>query len=279
MAHGLGGTRDSGLLPYAERFAGAGLDALVFDYRHFGVSSGEPRQLLSMLRQRRDYHAAIAHARGLDGVDSDRIVLWGTSYSGGHVICVGSEDPRVAAVVAQTPMVDGVAALRNLVEYAGLGQLVRLTVEGLRDVADALLGREPRLVPVVGPPGSFGAMTTEDAEPGYRRIAGPSWRNELCVRGTLEFAVNRPIARAARVGCPLLVQVAAEDSVAPAEAARRAARRADLSGRCEVRGYPIGHFDIYVGDGFERAVTDQIDFLSRRLAQGSPRRAVAATTG
>jgi hypothetical protein len=29
--------------------------------------------------------------------------------------------------------------------------------------------------------------------------------------------------------------------------------------------YPGGHFDIYVGDPFERVVTDQIDFLRRHV--------------
>ena len=107
MAHGFGGTRDSGLLPFAQAFAAAGLDAFVFDYRNFGDSTGEPRQLVDWRRHREDYRAAIAHARGLDGVDPDRIVLWGTSYSGGHVVAVAADDARIAAVIAQTPATDG----------------------------------------------------------------------------------------------------------------------------------------------------------------------------
>src|ERR1700674_4620346 len=67
LAHGFAGTVDSGLLPYAERFAAAGLDALAFDYRHFGASEGDPRQLLSIPRQLEDYAAAIAFARSLPG--------------------------------------------------------------------------------------------------------------------------------------------------------------------------------------------------------------------
>lgn len=90
MAHGFGGTRDTGLLGYAEAFAAAGIDAFVFDYRGFGASQGTPRQLVSYRRQRQDYHAAIAAARRLPGVDPERIVLWGTSYSGGHVVAVAA---------------------------------------------------------------------------------------------------------------------------------------------------------------------------------------------
>src|SRR6478736_8002572 len=80
LAHGFGGTVDSGLIPYAERFSAAGLDALAFDYRHFGASDGEPRQLLSIREQLEDWAEAIAFARSLEGVDPERILLWGSSY-------------------------------------------------------------------------------------------------------------------------------------------------------------------------------------------------------
>ncbi len=113
LAHGFAGTVDSGLLPYAERFAAAGVDALAFDYRHFGSSEGEPRQLLSIPRQLEDYAAAIAFARSLEGVDPDRIVVWGSSYSGGHVVPVAVADGHVAAVISQVPGMDGRAAVLN----------------------------------------------------------------------------------------------------------------------------------------------------------------------
>src|ERR1700681_4663931 len=123
LGHGFAGTVDSGLLPFAERFAAAGVDALAFDYRHFGASDGEPRQLLSIPRQLEDYAAAIARARTLDGVDPERIGAWGSSYSGGHVVAVAVADGRVAAVISQVPAMDGAATLVNIARYAGAGQL------------------------------------------------------------------------------------------------------------------------------------------------------------
>src|SRR5881392_1074888 len=51
LAHGFTGVRDQRLDAYAERFAEAGLTALVLDYRYFGDSDGEPRQLLDIRRQ------------------------------------------------------------------------------------------------------------------------------------------------------------------------------------------------------------------------------------
>lgn len=267
MAHGFAGTVDSGLMPYAEGFAAAGVDALAFDYRHFGASDGEPRQLLSVARQLEDYTSAIAFARSLEGVDADRIVLWGSSYSGGHVVQVAVADGRVAAVIAQVPAMDGAAALLNAGRYAGVGQLAKLTLAGLRDVAASLRGRPPVMVPVVAAPGTLGVMTSEDAEPGYTAIAGPTWRNEVAARIVLVASLHRPGLQADRLPCPILVQIADRDAVAPVKAAQDAAWRA--TGRAEVRTYPIGHFDIYVGAAFEQAMADELRFLARHVRAGS----------
>ena len=134
MAHGIGGTRDSGLAPFAEAFAEAGLDVLLFDYRSFGASTGEPRQLGWPPRHRDDYRAAVAFARGLDGVDPERIVLWGTSWSGGHIVYVAADDPRIAAVISQAADLDGLRTLREISRYADWGQLLRVNLEALKDV-------------------------------------------------------------------------------------------------------------------------------------------------
>lgn len=275
MAHGFGHTRDSGLEPYAERFAAAGLDALVFDYRTLGDSTGEPRQLVDWRRQREDYLAAVAFARTLEGVDTDRIVLWGTSYAGGHVIPVAADDGRVSAVVSQVPAADGLAAVIEIGRYAGPRALLRVTAAGMRDAVGALLGREPLRMPIVGPPGTLAAMTTPDAEPGSRAIQGPTFRNEYCARGALAAALNRPLTRAADLPCPILFQIADRDSVAPPAAAMKAAWRA--TGRAEVRRYPVGHFDLYTGEGFERAVGDQLHFLRRHLAPAAERAGSASS--
>jgi uncharacterized protein len=267
LAHGFAGTVDSGLLPFAERFAAAGLDALAFDYRHFGASEGEPRQLLSIPRQLEDYAAAIAFARSLPGVDPDRVVLWGSSFSGGHVVAAAAADARVAAAISQVPGMDGAATLLNLLRYAGPGQCARLVAAGLRDLAASLRGRPPVTAAVVGPPHSLASMTTADAEPGYLAIAGPSWRNEVAARIFLTAGSYRPGLQADRLPCPILIQIADRDAIAPVKAAQDAAWRA--TGRAEVRTYPIGHFDIYLGAPFERAIADQLYFLARHLGKPS----------
>ncbi|MEV0033530.1 alpha/beta hydrolase [Nocardia sp. NPDC050793] len=263
MAHGFGGTRDTGLLGYAESFADSGLDAFVFDYRGFGESEGAPRQYVSVRRQRQDYHAAIAAARHLPGVDPGRIALWGTSYSGGHVVAVAAQDRRVAAIVSLTPAMDGFATLAQLARYAGVGQLARAAAHGLRDVARALTERTPYHVPIVGPPGSAAMMSTPGAEEACLSMAGPTWRNEVCARTALEVGLNRPITFASRVPCPMLVQVGTNDRVAPPAAARRTAAKAGQL--AQLREYPVDHFDVYHGPWQQRALADQLEFLTRVL--------------
>lgn len=263
LAHGLGGTVDAGLLPFAERFAAAGLHALAFDYRHFGCSEGEPRQLLDIDRQLDDWQAAVRFARTLPGVDPDRIALWGTSFSGGHVISVAVRDRQIAAVIAQCPMLDGLSALRNMLDYAGMMHAVHLTVLGLYDLLRAALRLSPIMMPVVGEPGSRALLTSSDALAGYQRIAPPEWRNEICARASLILGSYRPGLQAGKLPCRILIQHCDQDTLLPPQAALAAVRRAGR--RAELVRYPIGHFDIFLGEAFERAVADEIDFLQRVL--------------
>ena len=269
LGHGFGGTVDSGLVPYAERFAEAGIHALAFDYRHFGESDGEPRQLLDIDKQLADFAAAVTHARERAEVDADRVVAWGSSYAGGHVVAVAAADPRMAGVISQAPAMDGAVTLLNILKYAGPGPLLRLTAAGVKDLLASARGRGPVYAGVVGPGGSLAAMTTPDAEPGYRAIAGPTWRNEVAARIFLRAGLYRPGLQADRLPCPILIQIADRDSVAPPKAAQAAGWLA--TGRAEVRTYPIGHFDIYAGAPFEKAVADQLHFLRRHLAARTAR--------
>lgn len=265
MAHGFGGTRDSGLLSYAEEFAGAGIDVFVFDYRGFGDSDGSPRQNIAVRRQREDYHAAIAAARHLPGVDADRIALWGYSYAGGHVVAVAAQDPRVAAIVSLNPATDGRATLAHIARHrGGVMQLARLTAHGLFDAALARLGRGPHYLPIVGEPETTALVTSPGAAKAFSSLAGPTWRNEVAARTALEVGLNRPITFSDRLACPMLMQVGTNDDIAPPAAARRTAKKAGyLAQLCE---YPIGHVEAFDGGPWQQQVRgDQVVYLSRVL--------------
>ncbi|MBC7630615.1 alpha/beta fold hydrolase [Aeromicrobium sp.] len=260
MAHGFGATKDAGLEPYAERFQAAGADVLVFDYRGFGTSDGDLRQNVDHRRHREDYVAAIAHARTLDGVDPDRIVLWGSSYSGGHVVAVAAGDPRIAGVISQGAAMDGLAAVMLIWSYAGPVQLLKLTGHALRDViGSALLGRPPHMIPIVGPPKSLAAISSHDGESGYQKIMGPTFRNEMCARGILPILINRPVSSAGRLHMPVFLVVAAKDTIAPVGAVERVGRK--VAGSVQIERFDVGHFDIYDGEPFDTSVAAQVEFI------------------
>jgi len=260
LGHGLGCTREMGLDRYASRFAEAGFATLAFDYRHFGASGGVPRQVPDIERQLDDWAAAIAYTRTVHSVDPHRIALWGTSLGGGHVIKVAARDRRVAAVVSQCPVTDGSSSVRALGPHSGL----KVAPAILRDQAAAICRTAPVTVKLVGPPGSAALLTTPDAEPGYRALvpASAPIADEVAARIGLHIGRYRPGRAAIKVRCPILFCVCDHDTVAPVGPTLRAMRQAPYG---EMRRYPVGHFDIFHGEAFERAVADQIRFLRRHL--------------
>ncbi|MCY7396404.1 MAG: alpha/beta hydrolase [Nocardioides sp.] len=261
MAHGFGATRDAGLTPFAERFAAAGADVVVFDYRGFGASGGTPRQSVDHRRHREDYRAVVAHVRGLPGVDPERVVLWGSSYSGGHVVAVAAGDPRIAGVISQGAAMDGLAAVLQILQYAGPRQLLRLTAHAVYGVL-----RRGHTLPIVGPPGSLAAITSHDGEAGYALIMGPTFRNEMLARGILPILLNRPVTSAARLRMPVLLVLAEQDTIAPPAAVRKVAER--VRGPVTLEAMDVGHFEIYAGAPFETSVAVQVEFLGSVLGPG-----------
>ena len=263
MAHGLGGTKDSGLEPFAEAFAAAGLEVLAFDYRGFGESAGEPRQRVSLAGQVEDYRAAIGAAAALPGVDPGRIVLWGISLAGGHVLSVAAGRTDVAAVVAAVPMVDGLAAAVHATRSHKPLELARATGIGIASKIAAARGRDSRMMPVVARPGEVGALTLPGALEDYLSIAGPTWRNEIAAEVSLELGTRAPARAAKDISCPVLVQIADFDRSAPPHASAKAA----FAAQAEVRHYPGDHFDLFPGKPFhEAAVKHAVSFLTRHLS-------------
>jgi fermentation-respiration switch protein FrsA (DUF1100 family) len=265
MAHGFSAVKEMYLDAFAEVFAAAGLNALVFDNRNFGASDGEPRQEIDPWQQVRDYRHAITYAATLDEVDATRIGVWGSSYSGGHVLVVGAIDRRVRAVTAQVPLISG---------SLNVGELVRADFRaGFRDMFDAdraarFHGDPPAMVPVVAEdPLAPSALPTPDSwtwftETGKTRA--PSWRNEVTLRTVEMLGEYEPGTYIGRISpTPLLLVVARQDHLTPAHLAIDAFERAREPKRLVI--LPGGHFDAYV-DGFEGASTPARDFFLEHLS-------------
>lgn len=265
MAHGLSMTRDGGLQPFAESFAAAGCHVIVFDYRHFGDSEGEPRELVSVDRQRRDFHSAIAFTRTLDDVDPQRIALWGTSYSGGHVIDVASRDPRIAAVISQVPNLDNLATLRQLLKTETPRRLLKLVIAILRDALRGLLRREPYYLTSIEPDGETAAYVSREGFDDVEQFKGPMFKNRFAPRGFLRVPPYRPVRRIDKLPCRILLIAAEQDDLTPTAAVQAAAER--MGDRAEFFSYPVGHFSAYVEPTLSDSVARQTDFFTRELSR------------
>ncbi len=260
MAHGLGGTRKMRLPAFAERFTAAGYACLVFDYRHFGDSEGSPRQLLDIGKQLEDWKAAIAYARSLPDADPKRVVIWGTSFGGGHVLTTAAEDDQLAAVISQCPFTDGLASSLAMSPVTSL----KVSALALRDRIGSWFGAQPVMVPLAAKPGETALMNAPDAYDGYLALqpAGAKTLNHVAARFALDIIRYYPGRKAAKIKAPVLFCVCNTDSVAPAKATLRHASRTP---RHEIRHYADGHFEIYLGEAFERVINDQLDFLKRTV--------------
>lgn len=277
LAHGFGMVKEAGLDRYAERFAAAGFAALVFDYRHFGASGGSPRELLDVDRQLDDWRAAMACARSLEGVDPDLVALWGTSFSGGHVVRLATEDPRIRTVVSQVPF-SGTGERRGPPRPAFMARLIWAA---LRDELAGRLGRGPAYLPITAPEGEpclFERSGGRDplaelfASEEHRR---EHWQNRFTPRVILRLPGYKPFERVEGLRRPWMLCLADRDEITPAD---RAAERAAPSEGLVLRRYPTDHFGIYAGEWFERAIAEQVEFLREQLVYPSDEEASAGET-
>ena len=259
MAHGFGAVRAAGLQPFAQRFVDAGHAVYLFDYRCFGDSEGTPRHWVSPRRHLQDWRAAIQHVRHAPISQNTSLVLWGSSFSGGHVLQSAAFDQDITAVIAQVPHVSGIASVLQVPPLISL----KLSLAAVFDLLGSLVGR-PVYSRIVGYPGQAAAMSSEEAWDGFMRLipSGLSWKNRVLSRVFLELPFYSPIRHVARIQAPTLVIAGQYDSLTPAACAQRAAQRIR---RSEFHLLACNHFEPYVGRVFEKNIALQLDFLKRTL--------------
>jgi hypothetical protein len=192
------GPHPGGLAPFAERFREEGFAAIAFDYRNFGGSGGQPREVLSVPRQRADYSTVIGWAVEQPYIDPRQIIAWGTSFAGMHVLELAVSDNRLAAAVAQAPLTDGLAAAMMSKPKNG----PRLFGLALLDCVGSLFGRQPIYIPGHGRPGDLSIGPTPDGPFGEKLMTpedGTPWHDRVAARSLLSFSWRRPVRRAASV--------------------------------------------------------------------------------
>jgi hypothetical protein len=256
MSSGFAGVKEGFLgNPFHEVVADAGIAVVLFDHPNTGESDGLPRQELDYVRQQRAYKDAITFLADRDEVDAERIGIWGTSYSGGHVLTVAAHDRRVKAVVSQAMTVSGHANLVRRHTPAGYAAL-------------RASWAEERLRLVRGEPATLVAAFGEDSESTRYQAARPleerhNWRNEVTLRSWELYDEYEPAALIDRISpTPLLMIVPIDDTMTPAEDALGAYARALEPKRLIT--VPGTHYAVY-GDQFERTSTAARDWFAEHL--------------
>jgi fermentation-respiration switch protein FrsA (DUF1100 family) len=265
MAHGFSAVKEMYLDRYAEAFAVGGLAALVFDNRGFGASDGQPRQHIDPWQQVRDYRDAITFTGTLAQVDATQIGVWGSSYSGGHVLVLGAIDRRVKCVVSQVPLISGHRNARRLIRADFIAAVQaqfdadrRARYTGQPRAMIAVVAQDPTAPCALATPDSWQWFT----ETGKTRA--PAWRNEVTLQSVEMFTEYEPGAYVEWIApTPLMMVVAARDHLTVADEALAAYNRALEPKRLAL--LPGGHFDAYVED-FHTASGAACDWFRAHLA-------------
>jgi uncharacterized protein len=268
MAHGFSATKEMHLDDFAEFFAASGFAVLVYDNRNLGASDGEPRGEIDPWRQIRDYRDAITWVSDRSEIDADRIGVWGSSYSGGHVLVVAAQDRRVKCVVAQVPLISGYDNARRLVRADHLA--------GLRAAFDAdraarYTGAPPAMIQVCyqddpAEPSALPTADTHDFFLGPIRERATTWRNEVTLRSVEMFTEYEPGDYLPRISpTPLMMVVAAGDHLTVSDLSLAAYGRANEPKRLLV--LPVGHFEAYTGEAFRVSAPAQRDWFQLHLGK------------
>jgi len=268
MAHGFSATKEMYLDDFAEVFSQAGFLVLVYDHRNLGASDGEPRGEIDPWQQIRDYRTAITWASTREDVDETRIGIWGSSYSGGHVLVVAAQDRRVRCVVAQVPLISGYENSRRLVRA---DHLAPLRDAFNADRAARYAGEQPAMIPVAytDDPNEPAALPTADT---HDFFLGPileratTWRNEVTLRSVEMFTEYEPGDYLPRITpTPLMMVVAAEDHLTVVDLSTKAFTLAHEPKQLLV--LPGGHFEAYIGEAFRVSSAAQRDWFVQHLGK------------
>ncbi|MFD1929086.1 alpha/beta hydrolase [Sporosarcina siberiensis] len=269
MAHGFSLVKEAYLPRYAEKFAEAGLVTLIIDYRNFGESEGDNRQHMDPLEQIKDYRNAISWVSTHPNVLEDQIGIWGTSYSGGHVLQVGALDRRVKAIVSQVPTIRG-----------WIGSEKKMGKENMQAFIDKLIANRKKrytgapveyIKVVTDTSGEYSAQTHPEAYPWFLKMAeevAPTWKNYITLDSMEHYLEYFPAANVDIISpTPLMMIVATEDGITPAVAAIDVFNTKAKEPKKLVK-LTKGHFDVYTGETFDAAQQAATDWFIEHLCKG-----------
>jgi fermentation-respiration switch protein FrsA (DUF1100 family) len=264
MAHGFSAVKEMYLDNFAEVFVAAGFVTLVFDYRNQGASEGTARGRIIPAEQHEDYRNAITWVSLRPEVDASRIGVWGSSYSGAHVLHLAAFDKRIKAAVAQVPLVSGWQNAQRLMRADIFAQFIEALAQ---DRVQRYTEGTVTTIPVVAPEGQPCALPTPDSYEWFTatgQTRAPNWRNEVSLESMEKFLEYNPAANIHLISpTPLLLVVADHDTLTPTDLAVAAYERAlEPRSLVLVKG---PHFGAYTEPGFSQSAPPAVEWFKRHL--------------
>ncbi|MEX1665439.1 alpha/beta hydrolase [Zhongshania arctica] len=260
IVHGWGATQLTLITNYIAAFNDAGFCVVTFDYPGWGDSEGLPRNVISPWRREKVVESALAYTKSLPDVDETNIILWGSSFGGGHVVRIAAEHPELRGAIAQVPMLDGLLAVKSV----PLARMLRFGVDILLDLLNPF---STRYVPIISEAGGYSSMDRDGAwrvEEWIRANLTQLNDNRVAARSLATMAFYRPFKYLQSIQIPTLVIGATRDTVAPFDEDKVKRMSSEA---IEIRTIDANHFDPYLEPWFEGNIKLQLDFATRIIAR------------
>lgn len=259
MANGFGAVKEMYLPEFARRWAREGFVVLAFDYRYFGESEGVPRGRLYPNEQLSDYRCAISYVKELPYVNKDKICIWGTSFSGGHVLTLlAFPSPGIKCGVAQVP---NITTHKVALSYFGsLEPLMELAESGRKEACNG----NPPTVPIVSKEG-FAVLVREEAYKFYTEYAMkfPTFKNFITLDSLERILQYYPGSYSDIIRKPIMFVVAERDTTTPPEFLEEVIDK--IPAEHEVVKIPTGHFEIYFPPVITEIALKELKWFKKNL--------------
>ena len=255
LCHGFTCIKELILPDYASRFARAGFVSLIFDYRGFGESEGKRGNLIPH-EQVTDIRNAISFLQLQKEVDSQRMALWGTSFGAANAIYTAGIDKRIKVIVSQV----GFGDVERILKKRSLEELQVLAKFFEEDRKTRILtGKSATISPlqILNDEGSVIFFTEAIKQ-------FPTLKCELPLEAVEAIYEYKPESVVDKIFPSALLLIAAEkDVVTPVEESKILFEKAKEPKKLAT--FPIGHYDIYTGEYFDKSVQLAIDWFKQYL--------------
>lgn len=203
---------------YAKKLAAEGFSTLVFDFRGFGESGGEPRQYESPHRKIQDIKNAVTFLQTLPMIDPNRIGGLGVCASSGYMAIAAAEDKRIKAFTSIAPWLHD-EGLVKLIYGGDVGVNEKIALgEAAREKYEQTKVND--LVPAASATDKNAAMFgLFEYYLNPTRGAIPEWKNQFAVMSWPEWLRFDPIMAADKISVPTLL-IHSEDAAIPDGAKR-----------------------------------------------------------